>query len=567
MPLGAIEDRSPRIPGPFLLYSGHIPGAGSQITYRSRNGRLRLEKIPYPAMSQRALKVFPAVLRYALLCLALLFFLELLLLAPFRIGYPYDLEWMEGAFVDQVRRVLSGQPLYVKPSLEFTSYIYPPFYFYLSALVSRLTGVGYLPLRLLALLSSLGCFALIFQLSRRETGSAFYGTLSAALYAACFELGGAWFDLARLDCTLLLLLLAAVYLLRFYPSLAGALLSGGILALASFTKQSALIVAIPLCLYGLAARGTRFGLVMAGSFALPVIAVTGLLQWSSDGWYALYVFELPRQHPYFTPVLVLFWTHDLFLPLPVAFLSICGFLFSRFKGRSALCRDERDALLLQATFLAATLGASWLSRLHIGGANNGVLPAYAAISLLFGPALQWAFSRFEDRSGAGGEAAAAAPGPRTARLLLYAAAIYQFASLVYNPLDYLPTRRDLQAGEAFVRALSDIEGEVFAPDHGYVPVRAGKKTYPHVSTFWSVWAGDDGRVKDDLNAEIDAALRRHRFAAVIIDAPGIEYPPFMRRIEKHYRPAGRLLKGDLSFSPINTRRLEIPSELWIYLPR
>ncbi len=518
-------------------------------------------------MFQQSLKVLSAVLRYALVCLALLFLLEPLFLALFRIGYPYDLEWMEGAFVDQVRRVLSGQPFYVQPSLEFTSYIYPPFHFYLSALASRLMGVGYLPLRLIAFVSTLGCFFLVFVFARRETGSVFFGTLSAALYAACFELGGAWFDLARLDCTLVFFLLAAISVLRFYPSLAGACLAGGILALASFTKQSGLTVAIPLCLYAFAARGARFGLVMTGSLAIPFIAVTGLLQWSSDGWYAYYVFELPRQHALFTPMLVLFWTHDLFLPLPVACISIGAFLVARIRSFRALSRDARDALLLQATYLAATLGASWLSRLHIGGANNGVLPAYAAMALLFGPALQWAFLRFTERRGSGGEATSRAPGREVIRQVVCAAAIYQFASLFYNPLDYIPSERDLQAGEAYVQALSEIEGEVFATDHGYVPSRAGKKTYPHVSTYWSVWAGDDGWEKRDLNAEIDTALREHRFAAVIIDAPRIEYPPLMRRIVKYYRPAGRLLNKGLSFAPINHKKLKLGSELWIFLPR
>src|SRR5690606_7908479 len=67
-------------------------------------------------------------------------------IAASRIGYPFDLEWMESGVIDHVRVVLSGEPLYREPSLEFTPYIYTPGYYYASALVSSVAGVGYLSL-------------------------------------------------------------------------------------------------------------------------------------------------------------------------------------------------------------------------------------------------------------------------------------------------------------------------------------------------------------------------------------------------------------------------------------
>ncbi|MBL8716184.1 MAG: hypothetical protein JNL79_09325, partial [Myxococcales bacterium] len=52
-----------------------------------------------------------------------------------RLVYPFDLEWMEGGMVDQVRWILAGHKLYVKPSIDFVPFIYNPLYFYVSALV------------------------------------------------------------------------------------------------------------------------------------------------------------------------------------------------------------------------------------------------------------------------------------------------------------------------------------------------------------------------------------------------------------------------------------------------
>jgi hypothetical protein len=44
-------------------------------------------------------------------------------LAIVHLRYPFELEWMEGGMVDAVSRVVAGQKIYVKPSLEFAPYI------------------------------------------------------------------------------------------------------------------------------------------------------------------------------------------------------------------------------------------------------------------------------------------------------------------------------------------------------------------------------------------------------------------------------------------------------------
>ena len=74
-----------------------------------------------------------------------------------QLGYPYELEWMEGGSVEIVGRVLHGQALYVAPSLHYVPYTYPPLYFWVSALVAKMTGLSFLPLRLVSFVSSLGC--------------------------------------------------------------------------------------------------------------------------------------------------------------------------------------------------------------------------------------------------------------------------------------------------------------------------------------------------------------------------------------------------------------------------
>ena len=47
-------------------------------------------------------------------------------------------------------------PLYTPPTLAYVSYTYTPFYAWVSAAVAEVTGVGFLPLRLVSLGSLTG---------------------------------------------------------------------------------------------------------------------------------------------------------------------------------------------------------------------------------------------------------------------------------------------------------------------------------------------------------------------------------------------------------------------------
>lgn len=188
-------------------------------------------------------------LRYALLASGAAYIAVFLVLAFFRIQYPFELEWMEGGSLDHVRRVLAGEKVYVSPSLEFVTFLYTPLYYYVSAAVAKATGVGFLPLRLVSFASTLGSFLIIFLMVRRETGSAFSGALASCLFAATFQISGAWFDLARVDSLFLFLLLAGLYLFRLSASPKSYVLAGALISLAYFTKQTAIIICLPVMAY------------------------------------------------------------------------------------------------------------------------------------------------------------------------------------------------------------------------------------------------------------------------------------------------------------------------------
>jgi len=122
-----------------------------------------------------------------------------IVLAILRMPCPFELEWMEGAMVDHVVWMLAGNPLYPEPSLDFVPFIYAPIYFYVSAGISWLIGVGFFPLRLVSVLASLGSLVVIFAFVRKETLSWQAALLASGLFAATYELSDVWFDIARVD--------------------------------------------------------------------------------------------------------------------------------------------------------------------------------------------------------------------------------------------------------------------------------------------------------------------------------------------------------------------------------
>ena len=470
-----------------------------------------------------------------------------LVIAALRLGYPFELEWMEGSAVDHVARLVQGQPLYVEPSLWFTPMIYTPLYFQLCAALASILGVGFFALRLVSVAATLGVLALIAQLVRRETGDGRAGLLAAGLFAATYRAGGAWFDVGRVDMLLLLLLLGAAYLLRFEASVWRAAAAGVMLALAFLTKQVALLLVLPLGLYALAVRRPwRRGLAFVAGFVVLALPVSLVLESRSGGWFSFYVFDLPRQHS-ITPIkLLTFWTHDMLLPLGLALLVGLGAMVRWFSV-------QRERFWFYAALAGGSLGVSWISRVHDGGYENVLLPGYAVVCVLFGVGLHHGSGR---RFGSGLTHLLAA---RHLRLGLLSACVVQFVVLLYNPAEQVPRRKDRRAGDMLVARLKQIQGHVWVPSHGHLAAMAGKRQAAHRMAIEDVFRSGSQRPQRRLDAQVRAAIRDQTFKAIVLDSPWFEDV-----IARHYRRAGALFASPYAFWP-RTGLPTRPAQLW--LPR
>ncbi len=270
-----------------------------------------------------------------------------------RIGYPFENEWLEGGTLLHVKQILDGHGLYAEPSYSFVAYPYGPVYFYISAALSAIFGLGFVPLRLVSYVASAGTVFLIGLMVRKRTGRLDAAIIAAGLYAATYRLSGEWFEIAKIDSHFLFFFVAAACLLGTTTSTRSQVVAGILLALSCLTKQTLAVLAAPLLFWVLIndwRRGLRVGAVAASVF----IGFSILFMVASDGWFWYYVVTLPSRHGLFDrPDLWFyfrFWWFDIVRPLPIA-----SFLTLVFSIRILANRERRRTDLFAFSLLVGAL--------------------------------------------------------------------------------------------------------------------------------------------------------------------------------------------------------------------
>ena len=404
------------------------------------------------------------------------------------------------------------------------------FLFYVSAAVCGAVGVGFVPMRLVSVAATLGSLALIYRLVSRETGSRFAGAMAAGLFVATYGASGFWFDLVRVDMLFLVLVLGGLYLVRFGESGWSACAAGVVLTLAILTKQTAVVVAAPLVVYALATNWRR-GVVLALATVGLGVASFVVLDAMHGGWLRYYTLAVPASHRIELPRLLSFWTSGLLKPLFVA----CG-LGLLYVGGELLWGD-RKRFRFYGLATAGMLVSAWMPWAKAGGWVNTLLAAHAMLAVLFGLGLHKVVEL----------QASSAYGRQVGREVgLYVVCLLQFGLLARNPLGQVPTRADRAAGEALVARLAAMEGEVFVQSHGYLAGMAGRRGHAHA------WAVRDvlrsGTAPGEaLGAELEQALREHRFAAILCDANMFR---LREKMMEHYVASGPVFEEPDVFYPV-----------------
>ena len=496
-------------------------------------------------------------LKMLLILLAFAFIPLYIYVACSRMGYPFDLEWLEGAAASNTARAMAGLPIYVKPTLDYVPEVYTPLYFYLSSIPMRIMGDGFLPLRLVSFIFSLWSMVLLYAIGRRETGQISLGLLAAGFFAATFGVSGAWFDLARVDSTFLFFLLLGFCLVRYGRSSASSIVAGLAAALAFFTKQTALGLFIPLLVW--AAFVWRRRAVWFAGISLTLIGGGFLLLDAlHEGWFRYCTVTLPAMDGIRQEMMLRFWWADLFLVLPVAVVAVVVYFMLSLFGQAH--RPSRDAWFF---FLAGggMVGLSWLARIHKGGYLNVLMPAYAFLALMVPLGIHAAEHALKYRRPVVRHGAMAT---------IYLLVVVQLASLAMAPENgvlpaarWIPTAEDRAAGEAVVELIASFDGPVFTPFHCYLPVSAGKRYCGSRGAMMPILYGRDDQRQQEFISGAILALRRRKFDAIILDKKRFRH--LQEAIELYYCvEPGQLIGREDLFRTVTGMRTQ---PRFLYLPR
>jgi hypothetical protein len=567
------RDSSPKLraSSPVIVAIGE---AGE--TERSRQARARtsgkIENLPPPPPSWHRIA---RIALWVVLALPALYQIGLLIVTiGGRFSYPYDLEWMEGGMLHHAQRIREGVGIYVAPSVDFIPYLYTPLYPSVLALLGGAFGVSYPVGRAVSILALIGIAATAaLQIPSRShehprRGPAWLGVaLGLGLFAAAYPISEGWYDLVRADTLFLMLVTVGIGALPRWcttgEGIAGHAQVGAaavILTLAFFCKQTGFVYV---------AYGGGMVLVLSWRRVPAYVAVAGLLglggtwlmQTATDGWFWTYISEIHRAHDFnmerfWKSFWYILWRTDghpvLGAPITlvvIASLTLVG--VTRWK-KQVLVPQARPLLIWSSVFaVSVVVGAiGWGTEFahfnaYIPAQLHGALAAGAAIPAVFACVRLW----WDDRPHAewvstGASAAVALP---LAITCLTAA---------WSPSKFVPTDRDVAAGDRLIARLRSLEGEVWMPSHPWYLYMAGKTPRVHRMGIKDVTVRKPRAIEG-----LDDALNKKGFAAIVLDNADLHNREGFSPLHRNYRAAQRL--PDNERPRVYTGARVVPDEIWL----
>jgi hypothetical protein len=445
-----------------------------------------------------------------------------LVIATIRLKYPFELEWIEGAYVDQALRISQGYFPYSPPNIFLIPISKTPIFFYLSAGLMKVLGTGFVAPRLISILSTIGTCGLLLWAVKLESRSWIPGIMAAGIYIASYRLSGAWMDLAKTDALFLFILLAAFIIGQRAQRWPGWVLSGILFALAYFTKQLALPIVLILGGVSLVVRRGRNWIQWITTLVVGIGLFWGI-DYLSQGWFSFYTLETGTSHTRVEDI-GLFWKKLLPAMWP-AFILAVYYAWSVFR-RSDLFRLElRPGDWENLAFGGILVITSWSIFLKVWTYDNGLMIAALGMALLSGLGL----AEFERRLLPATTAHTGNAGHAAALLL----GLIQLAILIYNPVEQIPAQKDKAAGEAFIGRLEQLLGEVLVFNHGFYSHLAGKQTYLHSAPFSDVLGANIPKTdienyqrRQAVIDMFDQTIADQYFNWIILDDPNTSWTPY-----------------------------------------
>lgn len=430
--------------------------------------------------------------------LSIIAFCTYLYVAFSRIAYPFSLEWIESNTFLHVLRVLQNEPIYGPPSYDFIPMIYTPFYYYVVAAFTKLTGQIMLSMRLVSILASLLVFVMIYALCRVRQIPPLVSIGAVGLFAASYAVTGYWFDIGKMD-TLFLALLLTGYLLTIAQTKrdnAAGVLAGFIVFLSFTTKQQALL-AVPFLLFHLVlerrwAKTWWLGISFTASAIIFVVTMNVI----TKEWFWFYIYKVPSTFPIsWEMVTHYFWTMYIVPKYPWLIMAIL------IAAIVLLARRNRADIFKHLTFLFTFFlplsVMSVFSMAHQWGWLNNLLPMVAALSVIGAEAYQLV-------------APTVKPNHNKAWIhmglysLVSALMIFQFIVLRYDFRTQIPTGATFESGYKILDTLRNSKSPVFIPTSPYLLYMIDQPTHFQASSM------GDLHLANQLNPDIMEMSKKYQ---------------------------------------------------------
>jgi hypothetical protein len=480
-----------------------------------------------------------------------------------RLSYPGHLEILEENSLVEVHRILAGQQLYPAPSASFVPDGYTPLYFAFSAGLASVLGQSYLPLRLVSLVASLVCFAILGRLVHDETRSRAAGMAAAGLLAATYFAAGTWFDVARVDSLFLALSVAGLYAARRADRTGGAVAAGLLLGAAFCTKQAALVESVAVLAALAAGPRRRLAAVAAAAWTGVVGGSTLTLGLASHGWYVYYVFEQMSQHALSASNASQFWVGEL---LPTLGIAICAALLE--------ARRMPPVLLAGCTALAVE---AFAARAETGSNLNDLLPVYMTVAVLAGVAMGGQ-PTLSPRVAAGRFARPArlarfrqrrhSTGRRWIPVVVTGLVIVQIGVLAsgFRLSQAFPPSADRIAGQRLVTAARALGGTVAVPAAPGIAVTAGLPPTEDMVAAADVLHASNQSAKTIFTTSLAQAVAAQEFSAIITEFYW-DLRGFPVDLPRYYHRCPQMpLDGVLSV-PFSANAKALPVSVWLPIGR
>ena len=448
--------------------------------------------------------------------------MALLIVAAQRLGSPSVLEWEEGATVLSADRLRAGLPLYAEPSLDWAPFPYGPGQPAVAAALGVLGLDGLLAARLSSWLGALlllaGCAGLASSLAGPASGR---HRRAVALAAAGWVISGyvatgAWLDVARPDALALGLAATGLWGAARSSGRARLVILAVMGALAVHTKQTVLL---PLACAALGLGGVP----LAAGLGAAVLGGYGLGELVTGPWYRFHTLELLADHGLTGEGLRSLATHDLPRLLPLLAAATLGAVASEHRSEPGPTRANQRALVGWAL---GGIAASVMGRLHPGGVENVMLPAFAGLA----PLAAWGVL---------------VGAPSRCALLALGLAL---ASVEGASRGLVPSEGDRAAHERVLGRLEGIEGEVLAPAHPELLRALGRPAQLHLMFLLDLSASDAGlEHAREILAELERRLADGHYAAAVLPRfPGGADAPLHALVARFLPVATELLEpGEL----------------------